>query len=266
MRQILAAARERRRDRERKHAGALIVVVGLGGRNARLPERSLGKLIRRVAPICAIAWQRYQPSGMVRARSKALVRLARRQACRLAAVHDRFPLRAEPALRFRERDDHPCLVAAARHRVRSAIDTFCADRLGVRHRSERRNHARRRDRQDQGMGGAAGAVRDPGRAAACRQYRRGGARDGEFRADAAAARQAAQGLAGRARLCDGRRARIASSTRRRLFDSVEAAIGDLNFVFATTARAHDQAKPVVDAGGGGADRRREGRGGRERRA
>jgi tRNA/rRNA methyltransferase len=34
----------------------------------------------------------------------------------------------------------------------------------------------------------------------------------------------------------------------RLYDSVEAAIGDLNFVFATTARAHDQAKPVVDPG------------------
>src|SRR4051812_47184210 len=32
-----------------------------------------------------------------------------------------------------------------------------------------------------------------------------------------------------------------------VFDSVEAAIGDLNYVFATTARAHDQAKPVVDA-------------------
>jgi tRNA/rRNA methyltransferase len=32
-----------------------------------------------------------------------------------------------------------------------------------------------------------------------------------------------------------------------VFDTVEAAIGDLNFVFATTARAHDQAKPVVDA-------------------
>jgi tRNA/rRNA methyltransferase len=30
-----------------------------------------------------------------------------------------------------------------------------------------------------------------------------------------------------------------------VYDSVEAAIGDLNFVFATTARAHDQAKPVV---------------------
>ena len=32
-----------------------------------------------------------------------------------------------------------------------------------------------------------------------------------------------------------------------VFDNVEAAIGDLKFVFATTARAHDQAKPVVDA-------------------
>src|SRR5215475_7925819 len=30
-----------------------------------------------------------------------------------------------------------------------------------------------------------------------------------------------------------------------LFDSVEAAIADLTFLFATTARAHDQAKPVV---------------------
>jgi tRNA/rRNA methyltransferase len=34
----------------------------------------------------------------------------------------------------------------------------------------------------------------------------------------------------------------------RVYDTVEAAIGDLNYVFATTARAHDQAKPVVDAG------------------
>lgn len=34
-----------------------------------------------------------------------------------------------------------------------------------------------------------------------------------------------------------------------VYGSVEAAIGDLNYVFATTARAHDQAKPVVDAAG-----------------
>ena len=33
-----------------------------------------------------------------------------------------------------------------------------------------------------------------------------------------------------------------------VFATAEAAMGDLNFVFATTARAHDQAKPVVDAG------------------
>jgi tRNA/rRNA methyltransferase len=32
-----------------------------------------------------------------------------------------------------------------------------------------------------------------------------------------------------------------------VYDSVEAAIGDLHYVFATTARAHDQAKPVCDA-------------------
>jgi tRNA/rRNA methyltransferase len=32
----------------------------------------------------------------------------------------------------------------------------------------------------------------------------------------------------------------------KLYDSLEAAIGDLNFIFAATARAHDQAKPVVD--------------------
>ena len=32
-----------------------------------------------------------------------------------------------------------------------------------------------------------------------------------------------------------------------VYDTLEAAVGDLNFVFATTARAHDQAKPVVDA-------------------
>ena len=30
-----------------------------------------------------------------------------------------------------------------------------------------------------------------------------------------------------------------------LHDTLEAAIADLNFVLATTARAHDQAKPVV---------------------
>jgi len=32
-----------------------------------------------------------------------------------------------------------------------------------------------------------------------------------------------------------------------VYDRVEAAIGDLHYVFATTARAHDQAKPVCDA-------------------
>src|SRR5690606_975802 len=32
-----------------------------------------------------------------------------------------------------------------------------------------------------------------------------------------------------------------------VYDSLEAAIGDCRLVFATTARVHDQAKPVVDA-------------------
>src|SRR5436305_2379758 len=34
----------------------------------------------------------------------------------------------------------------------------------------------------------------------------------------------------------------------KVYGTLEAAIADLNYVFATTARAHDQAKPVVDAG------------------
>src|SRR3984893_11215910 len=54
--------------------------------------------------------------------------------------------------------------------------------------------------------------------------------------------------------------------RAELFDTVEQAVADLTLLFATTARAHDQAKPVVapeaaareivanaaDGGGGGA--------------
>jgi tRNA/rRNA methyltransferase len=39
----------------------------------------------------------------------------------------------------------------------------------------------------------------------------------------------------------------------KLYDSVPAAIGDLNFIFAATARAHDQAKPVVDPGAAGTE-------------
>jgi tRNA/rRNA methyltransferase len=35
--------------------------------------------------------------------------------------------------------------------------------------------------------------------------------------------------------------------RAQVYESVEAAIADLHYVFATTARAHDQAKPVCDA-------------------
>ena len=39
--------------------------------------------------------------------------------------------------------------------------------------------------------------------------------------------------------------RVLEATR--LFDTLDAAIGDCNFVLATTARHHDQAKPVIDA-------------------
>ena len=61
---------------------------------------------------------------------------------------------------------------------------------------------------------AAGAGGDPGRAAARREHRRGGARHGEFRAVAAAAGQAARRLAQPAGAQDGRPAPTASSTRR----------------------------------------------------
>ena len=59
-----------------------------------------------------------------------------------------------------------------------------------------------------------------------------------------------EGWPNRARLAWRPPAPTACSTSAELFDSVEAAIADCTFVLATTARAHDQAKPVVDAGGG----------------
>ena len=51
-----------------------------------------------------------------------------------------------------------------------------------------------------------------------------------------------------------------------LYDTLEAAIADCTFVLATTARAHDQAKPVVGAARGGAALRAADRGRRDRRA
>ena len=102
------------------------------------------------------------------------------------------------------------------------------------------------DRQDQELGAAAGAGGDPGRAAARREHRRGGARHGEFRA-------------GRLRLVKPREGwpnpqarKMASGADRILddavlYDTLEEAIADCTLVLATTARAHDQAKPVVDA-------------------
>ena len=50
-----------------------------------------------------------------------------------------------------------------------------------------------------------------------------------------------------------------------LFDTLPAAIADCQFVLATTARAHDQAKPVVGPRGGGARDRAARRRGRDRR-
>ena len=50
-----------------------------------------------------------------------------------------------------------------------------------------------------------------------------------------------------------------------LYDTLEEAIADCTLVLATTARAHDQAKPVVDAARGGARGRAPGRRGRDRR-
>ena len=50
-----------------------------------------------------------------------------------------------------------------------------------------------------------------------------------------------------------------------LYDTLEAAIADCTFVLATTARAHDQAKPVVDAARGGAAAGADGRGRRDGR-
>ena len=87
-----------------------------------------------------------------------------------------------------------------------------------------------------------------------------------FGLGAAAAGQAAGGLAEPAGAQDG-----ASGADRILddagcYDTLEEAIADCTFVLATTARAHDQAKPVVDAPeaaaqlAGAADR-----GGRDRR-
>ena len=111
----------------------------------------------------------------------------------------------------------------------------------------------------------AGAGRHPGRAAARREHRRGGARHGEFRPVAAAPGQAARRLAAIRAPSARPPAPTACSTTRELFDTVEAAIADCTFVLATTARAHDQAKPVVGAGRGRRAPGAAGRGRRDRR-
>ena len=70
-------------------------------------------------------------------------------------------------------------------------------------------------------------------------------RDGQFRARAAAARQAARRLAQHPARNARPRAPTASSTRPRCSTTSTAAIADCTVVLATTARAHDQAKPVL---------------------
>ena len=98
---------------------------------------------------------------------------------------------------------------------------------------------------------AAGTGGDPGRAAARREHRLGGARDGQFRPLADAAGQAAGGWPN-PQAHDGGSGADRVLEEAVLYDTSEAAVADCTLVLATTARAHDQAKPVVDAGGGGA--------------
>src|SRR6185436_4161264 len=101
--------------------------------------------------------------------------------------------------------------------------------LAARRGPGEHENARIRDRQDQAVDRGAGAGGDPPRAAARRQYRRHRARDGWPNPRAWVAASGADRVLDNAEL----------------FDTLEAAIADLTFVLATTARAHDQAKPVV---------------------
>src|ERR1051326_5002980 len=115
----------------------------------------------------------------------------------------------------------------------------------------RRTDARRRTRQAQAMARGTGARRGAGRAAAWRKHRCRGACHGEFRPIPAAAGQAAAALAERQRPDDKARMMAAGADRildeAVLFDDLPAALADCSFVLATTARAHDQAKRVIDA-------------------
>ena len=105
-------------------------------------------------------------------------------------------------------------------------------------------HAGCRNRQDQELDRERRAGHRSGRAAARREHRRGGPRHGQFRARAAAAGQAARRLAQYSRPTSASGAdRILDDSA--LFDDLAAAIADCTLVLATTARAHDQAKPVL---------------------
>jgi tRNA/rRNA methyltransferase len=97
-------------------------------------------------------------------------------------------------------------------------------------------------RQDQIGRRSGGAYCHSGRAAARREHRHGGAGDGQFRADAVANRQSARRLAERSCPARGLRRRLDHAE---LFDTVGQAVADCTLLLATTARAHDQAKPVI---------------------
>ena len=91
----------------------------------------------------------------------------------------------------------------------------------------------------------AGADRRAGRAAARREHRDRGPRHGEFRADPAAAGPAPRRLAQRPCPARGIGRRRRCSTAPSCSTPCAAALADCSFVLATTARAHDQAKPVI---------------------
>jgi tRNA/rRNA methyltransferase len=87
--------------------------------------------------------------------------------------------------------------------------------------------------------------------AARREYRQGGARDAQFRADRAAPRVPARRLAQSRRPGPPRRAPTACLEQAQLYETVADAVADCAHVFATTVRKRGVTKPVVTARRGG---------------
>ena len=103
-----------------------------------------------------------------------------------------------------------------------------------------------RDGQNQALDRNACADRRSGRATTRREHRGDGPRDGEFWLAAFAIGETATRVAERKGARDGgRRHQILDGAA--LYESLNDAIGDCSFVLATTARNHDQAKPVISA-------------------